>query len=142
MIEAASLPSMLLAVVGIAYPNADGSNRRFEIELLAPGDPVDLVPDPTNAKDPRAVAVFARGGGQLGYLTAERCGRIGSLIRDGVEIRTVFQAQTPWGCWIRATFDGSEPVVDLHADATKAKVPLGEGVDHEPGFYPDPEWAD
>lgn len=133
---------MSLAVVGIAYPNADGSNRRFEIELLAPGEPVDLVPEPTNEKDPRAVAVFARGGGQLGYLTAERCGRIGSLLRDGVDIRTVFQVQTPWGCWIRATFDGTEPIVDLNARAIKPQVPAGEGVDPDSDFYPDPEWEE
>lgn len=133
---------MSLAVVGVAYPNADGSNRRFEIELLAPGEPVDLVPEPTNKKDPRAIAVFARGGGQLGYLTAERCGRIGSLMRDGAEIRTVFQVQTPWGCWIRATFDGSEPVVDLDVRAMKPQERINEGVDQDSSFYPDPEWED
>lgn len=136
MIEPTPLPAMSLAVVGIAYPNADGSNRRFEIELLAAGEPVDLVPEPTNEKDSSAVAVFARGGGQLGYLTAERCGRIGGLLRDGVKIRTVFQVQTPWGCWIRATFDGTEPIVDLNARAMKPQVPAGEGVDSDTGFYP------
>lgn len=132
---------MSLAVVGVAYPNADGSNRRFEIELVAPGEPIDLVPEPKNKKDPRAIAVFARGGGQLGYLTAERCGRIGALMRDGVDIRTVFQVQTAWGCWIRATFDGSEPVVDLHAVAVKPQDTVA-GTDPDPGFYPDPQWED
>lgn len=132
---------MSLAVVGVAYPNPDGSNRRFEIELLAPGEPIELVPEPSNKKDPRAVAVFAKGGGQLGYLTAERCGRIGALIREGVDVRAVFQIQTAWGCWIRVTFDGSEPVVDLNARAIKQRTTV-TGADHDPGFYPDPEWED
>lgn len=131
---------MSLAVVGVAYPNADGSNRRFEIELLAPGEPIDLVPEPRNKNDPRAVAVFARAGGQLGYLTAERCGRIGALIREGVEVNAVFQVQTAWGCWVRATFDGSEPVVDLHARPMKPQAIVAEGIDADEGFYPDPEW--
>lgn len=130
---------MSLAVVGVAYLNPDGSNRRFEIELLAPGEPIELVPEPSNKKDPRAVAVFAKGGGQLGYLTAERCGRIGALIREGVDVRAVFQIQTAWGCWVRVTFDGSEPVVDLNARAIKQHATM-TGADHDPGFYPDPEW--
>lgn len=138
----APIPPMSLAVVGVAYLNADGSNRRFEIELLAPGEPIDLVPEPKNKKDPRAVAVFAHGGGQLGYLTAERCGRIGALIREGVAIRAVFQQQTPWGCWIRATFDGSAPVVDLDAKPLRAPPQYAEGVDPVYEFDADPDYGD
>lgn len=142
MIERAPIPAMSLAVVGVQYLNVDGSNRRFEIELLAPGDPVDLVPEPTNKKDPRAIAVFGRDAGQLGYITAERAPRIGALIKEGAEIRAVFQVQTPFGCWIRATFDGSEPVVDMNAVAVKPMAAVGDGADPDPAFEPDPVWDD
>ncbi|WP_261295523.1 HIRAN domain-containing protein [Sphingomonas hylomeconis] len=61
---------LTLAVVGIEYPNADRarSNRRFEIELCAPGDPVELRREPKNVHDRFAVAVFSERGIQMGYL--------------------------------------------------------------------------
>lgn len=137
-----ALPAMSLAVVGVQYPNKDKSNRQFEIAVCKPGERIELRPEPKNIADENAVAVYSERGVQIGYLTAERCGRIGSLLRDGVEIRTVFQVQTPWGCWIRATFDGTEPIVDLNARPMKQQVPAGEGVDPDSDFYPDPEWED
>lgn len=140
MTELRPIPTMSLAVVGVHHPNADGSNRRFEVELLAPGDPVDLVPEPTNKKDPRAVAVFARAGGQLGYLTAERCGRIGALIREGREVQAVFQAGASHGAWIRVAFDGAVPVVAPAAPARR--MAEAERIDPDPEFYPDPIWID
>ena len=137
-----ALAAMSLAVVGVQYPNKDKSNRQFEIAVCKPGDRIELRPEPKNIADENAVAVYSERGVQIGYLTAERCGRIGSLMRDGADIRTVFQVQTPWGCWIRATFDGTEPVVDLNARPMKPQVPAGEGVDPDSDFYPDPEWED
>lgn len=138
------LPALSLAVVGVKHPNRDKSrsNRLFEIRLCSPGDPIELRPEPKNLVDPRAVAVFSDRGTQLGYITAERAPRIGALIKEGVEIRAVFQVQTPFGCWIRATFDGSEPVVDVHAQVVKSMAPVGDGADPDPGFYPDPVWDD
>lgn len=137
-----ALPAMSLAVVGVQYPNKDKSNRQFEIAVCKPGERIELRPEPKNIADENAVAVYSERGVQIGYLTAERCGRIGSLLRDGVDIRTVFQVQTPWGCWIRATFDGSEPIVDFNARPMKPQMPAGEGVDPDSDFYPDPEWED
>lgn len=137
-----ALPAMSLAVVGVQYPNKDKSNRQFEIAVCKPGERIELRPEPKNIADENAVAVYSERGVQIGYLTAERCGRIGSLLRDGVDIRTVFQVQTPWGCWIRATFDGTEPIVDLNARPMKPQMPAGEGVDPDSDFYPDPEWED
>lgn len=50
------MPSELsLSVVGAAHANPDGSNRRFEILLCVPGEAVELVPEPTNKADPRAM---------------------------------------------------------------------------------------
>ena len=64
LITAASLRGtgmrqLSLHVVGVNHPNADGSNRRVEILLCAPGEAIRLVPEPKNAADPNAVAVFS-----------------------------------------------------------------------------------
>lgn len=129
------LPAISLAVVGVNHPNRDGSNRRFEIALCRPGERVELRPEPKNRADERAVAVFSIRNVQLGYLTAERCGRIGAIIRSGREVRAAFQAATEFGAWIRVAFDGQLPIIPLdeHEPA----------VDAEPEFYPDdtyPDW--
>ena len=102
---------MSLAVVGIAYANADGSSRKASIERMRPGDRIELSPESDNKHDPYAVAVFDGNGRQLGYVTAERAPRIGSLIREGRELRAVFQGVAQTGAWIRVAFDGEEPIV-------------------------------
>ena len=111
-----SPPSLSLAVVGADFPNKKGPGRRFEIALCKPGEPVELMPEPRNPVDPRAIAVLSKRGVQLGYLTAERCGRIGSLIERGHEVRAVFQRATTYGCVIRAAFDGEVPVLPPEPD--------------------------
>jgi hypothetical protein len=128
------LAAITLAVVGAPFPNADGSNRKFEIMLCEPGETVELRPDPQNKRDPRAVAVFSCRGVQLGYLSAERCGRVGSLIRSGREVQAVFQAESHFGAWIRVAFDGERPAV------TASRKPAPE--DPEGGWFPDEIWPD
>ena len=83
------LPGMSLAVVGVRYPNNNKSNRQFEIAVCKPGKPVELRPEPKNIAEENTVAVFSVRGVQIGYLTAERCGRIGAMIRQGREIQAV-----------------------------------------------------
>lgn len=124
-----------LAVVGIDYENKRGPSRRFETSLCLPGEPVDLVPEPRNPADPRAVKVVSDRGIQIGYLTAERCGWIKSLIERGDDVRSVFQVATHWGAWIRVSLDGSEPILPPPAEAT-------ESSSDDSGFYPDPIWDD
>ena len=85
------LTALSLAVVGADHPNKRGPGRRFEIEICAPGEPVELILEPNNPADPRAVAVFSVRGVQIGYLSAERCGWIGGMIRIGREPRAIFQ---------------------------------------------------
>ena len=63
---------MSLAVVGAIHDNKDRSNRLFEIQLCAPGEPVDLVPEPKNPFDPSAIAIFSVRGIQIGYVSAEK----------------------------------------------------------------------
>lgn len=129
------LPAMSLAVVGAPFPNKDGSDRRFEVALCRPGELVELRPEPKNRHDQLAVAVFSERDVQLGYLSAERCGRIGKLIREGRVVKAIFQADSSFGAWIRVAFDGEEP-----------KLPDDEGasVADEPrdGWFPDEIWPD
>ncbi|WP_157218379.1 HIRAN domain-containing protein [Flavisphingomonas formosensis] len=126
-----------LAVVGADHPNRDKSNRRFEILLCLPGEPVRLMPEPRNPVDPHAMAVFSARGIQIGYLTAERAPWIGGMVRNGREIRAIFQQATAGGAIIRAAFDGLEPVLPpAPACAADSSAPddAFDGIDP---IYPD-----
>lgn len=129
------LPAMTLAVVGGPFQNKDGSNRKFEIRMCLPGERVELRPEPKNKHDPRAVGVFSARDVQIGYLSAERCGWIGGIIRSGREVRAVFQAETGFGAWVRVAFDGEEPTVPEVA-------PRLEAPDGGRDWFPDEEWPD
>ncbi len=122
-----------LAVVGADHPNKRGPGRRFELAMCLPGEPVELIPEPRNPADPRAVAVFSARGIQIGYLTAERCGRIGQLMRQGREVQAIFQQAAPYGAVIRAAFDGEAPILP---EMNPPEAPP------EQDFWPDPEWPD
>lgn len=100
-----------LAVVGLQYPNADKSDRRFEALLCKPGDIVQLVPEPRNKYDQRAIAVLSERCVQLGYLTAERCGWIGSRIAAGETCIALFQALDAYTATIRVKFGGDRPTL-------------------------------
>lgn len=121
------LPALSLAVVGADFPNKRGPARRFEIALCRPGDPVEMRPEPKNPADPRAIAVYSDRGVQIGYLTAERCGRIGAMIAEGRPIAAVFQRATTYGAIIRAAFDGEAPTLP-----DEPRQPAGD-----PRFWPD-----
>lgn len=120
-----------LAVVGIDYPNADArkSSRRFEVRLCAPGEPVELRPEPKNKHDAHAIAVFSARGVQIGYLSAERAPAIGAKIRAGMPIRAIFQREISTAAIIRVRFDGGEPTLP-------PVPPPGPPVDD---FYADPD---
>lgn len=128
-----SLLARSLEVVGAQHPNADGSDRRFFIKLCLPGEPVELRPEPKNPHDEQAIAVFSERGGQLGYLSADRAPRIGQLMKQGVEVRAIFQAPGGRGAWIRVAFAGEEPVLP------KVREPVAP---EEAEFWPDPEWEE
>ena len=127
--------SLSLAVVGTNFPNARGPGRRFEIELCAPGEPVELRREPTNKADPRAVAVFSCRGVQLGYVTAERAALIGKIIAEGREVAAIFQGKTAFGAIVRVAFDGEAP-------ALRAPTGVQEHARPDEEFCADPEWPD
>ena len=127
------MDELTLAIVGLDYPNADKSNRRFELALCRPGDALELRPEPRNRHDPRAVAVWRGGGGQLGYISAERCGWIGGRLRAGEEVQAVFQGTAGAVAYCRVRFGGGAP--------TLSPLTPGEaGGDDD--FVPDPEGPD
>lgn len=133
----AGLPAFSLAIVGASFPNASGPSRIFELSICEPGEPVSLVREPRNKADPRAVAVYSCRDIQLGYLSAERCGRIGAMIAQGREVRAIFQARTQFGGVLRVAFDGEDPALPTMQTANHRV-----GVEPDQDFWPDPEWPD
>jgi len=131
-------PDMTLFVVGGIHSNSDGGNRLFEIAMCVAGEPVQLVLEPTNRHDPSAVAVFSARGIQIGYLSAERCGWVGSKIRLGEEVRALFQASERGGALIRISFSGADPILPASVSARLDT----RSPDWDDGFYPDEIWPD
>lgn len=123
-----------LAVVGLDYANKDesGSDRRFEMLVCEPGEPIDLRPEPDNEHDPHAVAVFTVRGIQLGYLTAERAPWIGAKLRAGEMWEAVFQGRGSTAAYIRVRFGGGSPTLPPERPAR-----AGAGTDAD--FHPDPD---
>ncbi|SOB88025.1 HIRAN domain-containing protein [Sphingomonas guangdongensis] len=131
------MKQMSLHVVGANHPNADGGNRRFEILLCGPGEPIELVPEPKNPADPHAIAVFSSRNVQIGYLTADRAPWIGGMLRNGRPVEVIFQAATSAGAAVRIAFDGDHPVLPP-AHATGATPPNSGTVEFWPDeIYPD-----
>lgn len=124
-------PQITLPIRGAAFPNKKrGPTRRFAIELLRPGDAVELRLEPENPADENAVAIYSSDGLQMGYVPAERAPYIGMLIkRSGVT--AVFQGQSDAGAFIRLAFGGEEPVLP-------EQKPREEAVD----WWPDEDWPD
>lgn len=137
---AGALQAMSLAVVGAQRPNADGSDRRFEILLCPSGEAIELRPEPTNKHDPLAIAVYSVRGALIGYLSAERCGRIGQLVRLGHEVQAIFQGTSQGGTWIRVAFDGETPELPSSSPMSARDQDHSEPADDQ--FYPDEEWPD
>lgn len=122
-------------IVGADYPNKGKSpTRRFEIALCAPGDLLELRPEPENPADEHAIAVYSERGVQLGYISSQRAVRIAQLIRQGHTITAIFQEATRFGAVARVSFDGTVPDLPQTAPAIEE---AGEGIDAEPEWYPD-----
>ena len=126
------MKELSLAVVGLDFTNRDRSNRRNELANSRPGDQVDLLPEPRNPMDPRAVAVIGPRGVQLGYLTAERCGLIGRRIAAGEPFVAIFQEAKRAAAIIRVRFGGGRP--------TLPAPPVPATIDAD--FFPDPDGPD
>ena len=122
------LSQITLPIVGIDFPNKSGPTRRFGIELLQPGDAIELRPEPKNPYDEHAIAVFSIDDVQLGYLPANRAPYVGQQIRRG-SASAIFQGAGARGFFVRIAFDGDVPV-----------IPPFKGADTEPDWFPDEIW--
>ena len=135
------MQELTLAVVGIDFPNADGSNRRSEAMMTLPGEPVALAPEPKNRHDANAIAVKSPRGVQIGYLSAERAPYVGSRIARGEAVEAIFQGLDGGSAYIRVRFGGGVPTLPLPSDTPSSS----RRPPHDPdGFYPDedgPEWG-
>ncbi|TCP71727.1 HIRAN domain-containing protein [Sphingomonas sp. PP-CE-1G-424] len=132
------MDELTLSVVGIDFPNADRSksNRRMELLLCAPGEPVDLRSEPKNPHDANAVAVFSARGIQMGYLSAERAPLIGRRMQQEEHV-AVFQALTGSMGYVRIRFGGGAPSLPNPEAPTPAR---SRAATFDPdAFYPDPE---
>lgn len=132
-----AMKQLSLHVVGANHPNADGSNRRFEILLCVPGEKIELVPEPKNPADPNAVAVFSVRGVQIGYLTADRAPWIGGMVRSGREVQVLFQQATQIGAAVRVALDGEAPVLPQVSARAQHPSPSADA-----DFWPDDIPAD
>ena len=103
----------------------------FELAICQPGEVVKLVREPRNQHDPRAIAVYSCRGIQLGYITAERAGRVGQLMQQD-RADAIFQEKTNYGAVIRVAF--GDDIAFLPPPRPK------QSDDQE--FWPDPEWPD
>ena len=143
------MQELTLAVVGLDFPNADGSNRRSEAMMTLPGEPVQLVPEPKNSHDSNAVAVIGPHGVQLGYVNAERAPYIGGRMNRGEDVAAIFQGIDGGSVFIRVRFGGGAPTLPPVSSKPPAPArqarPSQRSEPYDPhAFYPDdegPEWG-
>lgn len=143
------MQELTLAVVGIDFPNADGSNRRSEAMMTLPGESVELVPEPKNKHDSNAIAVISPRGIQLGYVNAERAPYIGSRMSRGEDAEAIFQGMDGGSAFIRVRFGGGAPTLPplppSHASTPPRSRSSRRSEPYDPqAFYPDeegPEWG-
>ena len=76
----------------------------MECMLCAPGELVELRPEPKSRYDENAVAVWSERGVQLGYVSAERAPLIGKRTKED-EVVAVFQAMHGNGAYTRIRFE-------------------------------------
>jgi hypothetical protein len=112
--------------------------------LCAPGDRVELRPEPKNPFDSNAVAIWSERGVQLGYVSAERAPLIGKRMGQD-EVNAVFQAIHGSGAYIRIRFGGGlptlpDPVPDVpRREPPRQMRPAQRPVYDPHAFYPDEE---
>ncbi len=89
------IKSFSTKVVGVTYPNPDGSDRQKIIRKCRPGEALALVHEPNNRHDENAMAVrrfkmFGKLGAQLGYLSAGNAKRLVGQARKGHQFSCQF----------------------------------------------------
>jgi hypothetical protein len=83
-----------LAVHGVTFRNYDGSSRQGSLRRCVKGEPILLIPEPSNPIDREAVMVCRKTGEQLGYLP--RDSGLAATIRNGEFVSATLDRVT-WG---------------------------------------------
>ncbi|MGW8202961.1 hypothetical protein ACWGM0_10490 [Sphingomonas bisphenolicum] len=122
-----------LAIVGAAYPNRRGAERRAEIALCRPGDPMTFRRLRGPAGGLRSVGVYSERGVQVGYVGPDDLAQMPGLVSLG---RAVFQSADTWGCVIRATADGSTPTLPQPKPRPQIIYPPRPPVDEYCDIFP------
>jgi len=138
------MQELTLAVVGIDFPNADGSNRQSEAMMTLPGDPVELLPEPRNKHDSNAIAVIGPSGVQLGYVNAERAPYIGNRLSRGEDVMAIFQGIDAGSAFIRVRFGGGTPSLPVTTNVVPSapRPPRRQGPADPDAFYPDEDGSE
>jgi hypothetical protein len=142
----AAIDELTIACVGALHANPKRrgkptGSREMEIMFTERGHTVDLRPEPENKADHYAIAVYAKTGIQIGYVSADRTLLIHRAWHDARDVHAVFQERTPWGAWIRVAFDREPmlppeserpPTLQVSSDWWPDEEPADEGVDWSP----------
>jgi len=140
------MDELTTSIVGIGFPNEDKSksNRRIGCMLCAPGDMVELRPEPKSPYDENAIAIWSDRGVRLGYVSAERAPLIGKRMKKDDAV-AVFQAMHGNGAYNRIRFGGGvptlpDPVPDAPVPAQPRPMRPAQRPVYDPhAFYPDEE---
>lgn len=84
----------LAQVHGIRHRNADGTSRQKIISQCRVGEELELVPEPTNRYDDKAVKICRRNGQQLGYWRGD--GRMADDLARGHRYRVTINEIYPF----------------------------------------------
>ena len=139
---------LTLTVVGIDVPNPDKSksNRRMELLLCPPGEPIEMLLAPKNPHDPNAIAVWSARGVQVGYVSAERAPWIGGRIRAGEEYEAIFQALHGDAAYVRIRFGGGMPTlppsISTVPPSFRPRPARSSSPVNSDSFYPDEDGPD
>ena len=105
------------------YDNEDGSSRQVELARCSVGEWADLVREPHNPHDPRAVAIMSLRGVRVGYIRRDRAAWLCGKLDRGYDVRAIVQRirgadlrNATLGIVLRINLDGEEP-----------ELPEGEG---------------
>lgn len=139
--QAVSERELSLAVVGIDHPNTDKgkTNRRYELLLCAPGDPIELRWEPKNPHDENAVGVFSERGVQVGYLKSERAAWFVRQLASGETCTAIFQEMASTIGVIRVRLGEGAPTLPPPRPAARPADDSAQLSDWSDDFTPDPE---
>ncbi|WBO22317.1 HIRAN domain-containing protein [Sphingomonas abietis] len=143
--SAPAVEELTVACVGarFANPKRKGEptgNREMEIMFTEPGDVVARRAEPENTADANAIAVYAKTGVQIGYISADRSILIRQAWAAARDVYAIFQQRTPWGAWLRIGL-GREPTLppasEKQPTVEASRHWWPDGVADVDDFYPD-----